>query len=634
MLGRARLWSAAVLVSALAHGALLGVVALAVAPAPTTPQAAPGTRLAISTQVVERQEAPPVAPASERPDQPLPERARLDGAAVPVSRARPAALGSPDAVALVPEGTALEPRAAPGFAAAVVGASASEILTPVEREAIAGVAAASAAVRLEAVGPVGPAAQALQSATVSASVRARPMTPSPAQAQTAAQIAARAAAVAPGAVSALVASAQGALVDAAAVRGSQVNAPSQPRRPIASVALDESAAVALDVPRPMRVAAIEGAERSAAQRLPAPADAVAFLAPVTTDAGETVALAEFSRPVRTAARLPETVPLATDVAVPAVAARAASGTRQSLTARDPGATAMVLHGPGSLAAPAPLFTPETARLTAALAWSGAEDGGAVDPVSLAAIQSFLRPSDAARDESTVQDGISSVLSSVPCARLQTVFRPETGQLELRGHIPEEGLRTPVIDALRAQVGGSIPLADNMLVLPRPICGALSGIASVGLAQSLEQARDPRIVGPSAHARVYHFVDGDRLYFELTGPDYPAYFYIDYFDADGMVLHLQPNEIVRLARIGAKETLMVGQVAQGQPALDIRVAPPFGQEILVAFASSVPLYDGLRPVREPADPYLDFLRMRVEQARASHPGFKGEWVYFFVSTQAR
>jgi hypothetical protein len=65
-----------------------------------------------------------------------------------------------------------------------------------------------------------------------------------------------------------------------------------------------------------------------------------------------------------------------------------------------------------------------------------------------------------------------------------------------------------------------------------------------------------------------------------------------------------------------------------------VSPPYGQEIVVAFASTRPLYEGLRPTREPAGPYLDQLRESVAEARQLDPAYKGEWVYFFVSTAAR
>ncbi|MFV0513679.1 MAG: hypothetical protein ACK5MY_08635 [Jhaorihella sp.] len=49
--------------------------------------------------------------------------------------------------------------------------------------------------------------------------------------------------------------------------------------------------------------------------------------------------------------------------------------------------------------------------------------------------------------------------------------------------------------------------------------------------------------------------------------------------------------------------------------------------------SVPLYDGLRPISEPAAPYLDRLRGQIARARRENPGFKGVWVYFFVRTSA-
>jgi hypothetical protein len=70
---------------------------------------------------------------------------------------------------------------------------------------------------------------------------------------------------------------------------------------------------------------------------------------------------------------------------------------------------------------------------------------------------------------------------------------------------------------------------------------------------------------------------------------------------------------------------------GKEGLQLTIAPPFGQEIAAAFAASEPLYDGLRPIQEPAAPYLAFLQERVREARAKNPDFKGEWVYFFITT---
>jgi hypothetical protein len=143
-----------------------------------------------------------------------------------------------------------------------------------------------------------------------------------------------------------------------------------------------------------------------------------------------------------------------------------------------------------------------------------------------------------------------------------------------------------------------------------------------------------VIGPDAHVRDYRFAEGDRLVLDLTAPDYPAYIMVDYFDAQGQVLHLQPNGFVPARLAAPKETLAVGRGAPGQPALDITISPPFGQEIAVALAVSAPIFDTDRPLVEPAAPYLADLGARLRAARAADPGFKGEWVYFFVSTAPR
>ena len=270
---------------------------------------------------------------------------------------------------------------------------------------------------------------------------------------------------------------------------------------------------------------------------------------------------------------------------------------------------------------------------AALAWSG--DGSvSVDPSSLAAIQAFMQPNDLSNTESGVnhvRDGIAAILAAVPCARLQTTFIPETGQLKLSGHIPEDALRGPVLTALKRQVGSNIPVSDQLLILPRPQCGALFGISNVGLPQSTEQLTNPRVIGETGFVQKHSYYAGQRLSLELVAPDYDGYVYVDYFVADGTVIHLQPNQVIPLEFAKAKSPLTVGNNRRDKPSLDITIGPPYGQEIIAAFASSVPLHDDVRPLQESATPYLEFLKSRVALARKNHPSFKGEWVYIFIST---
>lgn len=329
--------------------------------------------------------------------------------------------------------------------------------------------------------------------------------------------------------------------------------------------------------------------------------------------------------------LPPSVPDAQPARVGAAPAEDAAPVAPSgpaLAAREGAPVAVPLATPEAHAAP-PL-APAVERRTAALAWSG-EGHGRVDPLSLAAIQSFTRAGDPAPGAPRVRDEIGALLAAVPCARLRTIFDPETGALELRGHLPEPELRAPVLEALAAQVGAAIPLRDNTLVLPRPVCGVLAEIGRVGLAQSDEQEGDPRVVGPQPFAEVRRFVEGEVLEFNVTGPDYPAYFYVDYFDAEGQVIHLQPNALVPPRRIAPGAVEPVGVDAEGDPAIEITVAPPFGQEIMAAFAASEPLYDGVRPTVESAATYLAFLKDAVARARAANPGFRGEWFYYISVT---
>lgn len=275
-------------------------------------------------------------------------------------------------------------------------------------------------------------------------------------------------------------------------------------------------------------------------------------------------------------------------------------------------------------------TPSAQRLKAALAFSGAGEGD-VDPVSVAAFQSFMRPGDAVARGDPLRDGVSALLAQVPCSRLQVAFDPDTATLQVKGHVPEDGLRAPVLAALQQQMGADIAVSDDILILPRPQCGALAGIGDVGLPQSTDQITNPLLIGDDTHARVLDFVQGQRLWFDLTAPDYAAYVYVDYFDAGGNVLHLSPNDQVPLQSAPPDTALRVGARSDDDSGLQIYIGPPYGQEIAVAFAASHPLYDGLRPMVEPAAPYLEWLKARVDEARGKHPDFKGEWVYFFVST---
>jgi hypothetical protein len=368
------------------------------------------------------------------------------------------------------------------------------------------------------------------------------------------------------------------------------------------------------------------------------AKAPAPTAPVQAVTVPVLALAPLPAPAAVQATLPKPQALAAAAAPPPVTASDVPAVTVVAIVSD----AAPVQASAPMAEVASAATPEGQGLvpvtalgeevTATLAWSGS--GGTIDPVSLKAIASFMRPGDAAAQTDDVHDGLAGLLSSVPCARLQAEFNPATGSLDLRGHVPEEAMKGPLLAALQAQLGDGIKVEDAMVILPRPQCGALSGIADVGLPQSQDQLTNPRLIGADAQARTFNYVAGQTMVLDLAAPDYDAYVYVDYFDADGNVIHLVPNDQVPLKLRAAKSAMKVGAADAGEPFLHITIGPPYGQEIAAAFAASVPLYDGTRPLSEPAGPYLDWLKTRVAEARAKDPAFKGEWVYFMVSTKAQ
>lgn len=276
--------------------------------------------------------------------------------------------------------------------------------------------------------------------------------------------------------------------------------------------------------------------------------------------------------------------------------------------------------------------PQAQAMMAVTGWAGGA-GAVFDPVSLAAVQSFMQPLDADQAADSARDGISQLLSRVPCARLQATFIPESGMLELRGHVPEATMREPILNAIRAQLGASIPVGGSMLVLPSPQCDVLDRLENIGLPQSQGQRLDSLQIGATTQISEFDYGEGERVIIKMRSPDYPAYVYVDFFDVDGRVLHLRPNQWESVLLHDPDTPLEIGADREDGQSVHLIVRPPFGQELAIAYAASHPIYDGLRETIEPAGPYLDYMRTRIAITRGKNPDFRGEWVYMFVQTHS-
>jgi len=296
------------------------------------------------------------------------------------------------------------------------------------------------------------------------------------------------------------------------------------------------------------------------------------------------------------------------------------------------AASAVVAAPSASLAPqgeaAPEAQPEVTTISATTGWAGSGD---IDPVSLAAVQSFMRPLDTADEAGSPRDEMGDLLEGVPCSRLSATFVPETGVLELRGHLPDAAMANPIVAQLQARLGDSIPVEGNVIVLPSPQCGMLDAVENLGLPQSRLQERDPMQVGASTQLATFDYGAGERVIINMRAYDFAAYVYVDFFDADGNVLHLRPNPWEALVEYQPGDLISIGGDRDDGTGVKLIVSPPFGLELVVAYASTEPLYEGLREPIEPAAPYLDWLRGRITELRDENPDYKGDWVYMFVQT---
>ena len=123
-------------------------------------------------------------------------------------------------------------------------------------------------------------------------------------------------------------------------------------------------------------------------------------------------------------------------------------------------------------------------------------------------------------------------------------------------------------------------------------------------------------------------EGDLIAVDVTLPSYDVYLYVDYFVADGTeVVHLFPNSPGKEVTISAGKKMVVGEPADNR--LPWKVSPPFGREMVVAYASRAPLFRTRRPEVEKVKEYLPILRDAL-----GTKDFNAVAHHFFIETEAK
>ncbi len=220
--------------------------------------------------------------------------------------------------------------------------------------------------------------------------------------------------------------------------------------------------------------------------------------------------------------------------------------------------------------------------------------------------------------------VNLALRDITCGNVGGAFG-DGGVLRLIGHLPSEAARQALRARLRS-VSGVAVIDDHALVLlPEPNCRVVDSLPTVGLSMAPDQAAGAAELGTPTHAGTQNFRAGELLTLNLVAPNYPTYYYVDYYDNANNVIHLLPSQVARANHVSPRQRLRIGGTERD------KIGPPFGLDLVVAVGSSVPLFEGRRPEVEPADAYLASLVQALRSASAREAAFRGEYSYRFVKT---
>ncbi len=202
---------------------------------------------------------------------------------------------------------------------------------------------------------------------------------------------------------------------------------------------------------------------------------------------------------------------------------------------------------------------------------------------------------------------TSILGSLPCTLLSgndSGAAPEISGLAGAG-APRAALNGAVQSLPDA--GG---LTNDTQTIDGPYCDALNAIrpyhplyAAPGSALSLNLAGGKTTLH-----------NGDLITVVQRMPGYAGYLETDYFSSDGSVLHLYPTQTDAQTLLAAGAAKTLGDPSHG--GANWQVSAPYGTDMIIAIASSVPLFTKLRPQDENASDYLPALRAALQNAASA------------------
>ena len=202
---------------------------------------------------------------------------------------------------------------------------------------------------------------------------------------------------------------------------------------------------------------------------------------------------------------------------------------------------------------------------------------------------------------------TAALGSLPCTLLtgnDTGATPQLTGLAGAG-APQQSLSGAVQSLPDAAL-----LANDTVTFSGPYCDALNAIRPYHPLYGAPAAALG--LGLAGGKTTLH--NNDLITVVLKTPGYASYLETDYFSSDGSVFHLYPTPSDKPVLFPAGSTKILGDPAHGGASW--QVSAPYGTDMIIAIASSVPLFSTARPQDENASDYLPALRTALQTAASS------------------
>jgi hypothetical protein len=213
------------------------------------------------------------------------------------------------------------------------------------------------------------------------------------------------------------------------------------------------------------------------------------------------------------------------------------------------------------------------------------------------------------------------LAAVPCSALVATVHDQT--VDVQGYVSERyGM-----GRLR-QVLGALPGVKTVNLGVQPVaddkCDVLKVVGPYWTANH-QTGRPASLRSRAPGARL---TEGQPLIVDVMTPGFDSYVNVDYFQLDGTVVHLVPNQRAKDNQAPPHYTATIGTMG------DWVVGKPFGSELIVLLITPAPLFDTLRPDSESKADYLRAVDARLSQLAGKYGADHVAVDIVQISTQAR